>query len=224
MSDLLPAEIVETAKPVTASVIWLHGLGADGHDFVPVVSELGLPPDMGVRFIFPHAPVRAVTLNNGMKMRAWYDILSLSREGRADETGLRESQSQVEALIATENARGIPSERIVIAGFSQGGALALQVALRYREKLAGLMSLSAYLPLPDSLAAELSEANRKIPVFMAHGQQDPVVLPEFGREGKDLLITHQIDIEWREYPMAHAVCMEEIQDIGRWLQQVLPQE
>lgn len=221
MSDLLAAETVTTADNCTASVIWLHGLGADGHDFVPVVPELGLSPDIGVRFVFPHSDVRPVTLNGGMRMRAWYDIKSLDRNGRVDEAGIRKSQSQIEQLIARENARGVPSERIVVAGFSQGGAVALQVGLRHADKLAGIMALSSYLALDSSLEAELSEANRTTPVFMAHGTYDPVVSVDLGTHSRDELAGHGIPVEWHDYPMAHQVCLEELQDIGRWMNRIL---
>ena len=221
MSSLLATETVTTGDNCTASVIWLHGLGADGHDFVPVVPELGLPDDLGVRFIFPHSDVRPVTLNGGMSMRAWYDIKSLDRDGRADAEGIRQSQAQIEQLIAQENARGVPSSRIVVAGFSQGGAVALQVGLCHTESLAGIMALSSYLALPGILDTELSDANRNIPVFMAHGTQDPMVVPQMGSQSRDLLMAKGIDVEWHQYPMAHQVCLEELRDIGVWLRAVL---
>ncbi len=221
MSNLLNAETVTTSDSCTASVIWLHGLGADGHDFVPVVPELGLSASLGVRFVFPHSDVRPVTLNGGMSMPAWYDIKSLDRHGRADEAGIRQSQGQIEQLIARENARGIPTSRIVVAGFSQGGAVALQVGLRHADKLAGVMVLSSYLTLEDSLEAELSDANRDTPVFMAHGTHDPMVGLELGTQSRDVLVSLGIEVEWHDYPMAHQVCLEELQDIGRWLNKVL---
>ena len=223
MSELLATETVTTSDHCTASVIWLHGLGADGHDFVPVVPELGLSSSLGVRFIFPHSDVRPVTLNGGMRMRAWYDIKSLDRNGRTDEEGIRQSQGQIEQLIATENARGVPSSRIVVAGFSQGGAIALQVGLRHAQRLAGIMALSCYLPLENSLDAELSQANRDTPVFMAHGTHDPMVVVDLGTQSRDLLISRGINVEWHDYPMAHQVCLEELQDIGAWLNKVLAQ-
>ncbi len=221
MSNLLNAETVTTSDHCTASVIWLHGLGADGNDFVPVVPELGLVKELGVRFVFPHSDVRPVTLNGGMSMRAWYDIKSLDRDGRADEEGMRQSQAQIEQLIARENARGVPTSRIVIAGFSQGGAVALQVGLRHADKLAGIMALSSYLALEGSLEAELSEANRNTPVFMAHGTHDPMVGLELGTQSRKVLIAQGVEVEWHDYPMAHQVCVEELQDIGRWLNKVL---
>lgn len=217
MSTPLPVETVETRVECTHSVIWLHGLGADGHDFVPVVPELKLADSLGVRFIFPHADVRPVTLNGGMEMRAWYDIISLDREGRADEAGIRQSQAQIEALIAKENDRGVPTSNIVIAGFSQGGAVALQVGLRHAHTFAGIMVLSSYLALESSLAAELSEANQHTPLFMAHGTQDPVVTHSMGTQSRDALGAHGVKVEWHEYPMAHQVCLEQLRDIGAWL-------
>lgn len=203
------------------SVIWLHGLGADGHDFEPIVPELDLG-GRSVRFVFPHAPVRPVTLNGGMPMRAWFDILSLDRQGRPDEQGIRTSAAQVEALIQKENARGIPSERIVLAGFSQGGAIALHQGLRRAEGLAGIMALSTYLPLADSLEAEASQAASKIPLFMAHGRQDPVLPFAWGKQACERLVTGGYAVQWHAYDMPHAVCAQEINDIGAWLRTVLP--
>ena len=195
------------------SVIWLHGLGADGHDFEPIVPELRLPEDLPLRFVFPHAPMRPVTINGGMKMRAWFDILSLDRDGLADEAGVRESTATLEVLIQREIERGIDASNIVIAGFSQGGAIAMQAALRSKQKLAGLMALSTYLPL----ASELGDEVVKLPIFMAHGTFDPVLPIALGRESADLLLAKGLDVEWHDYPMAHAVCAEEIDDIRRWL-------
>ncbi|MFK8029978.1 MAG: alpha/beta hydrolase [Gammaproteobacteria bacterium] len=221
MSNYLAAETVTTSSDCTHSVIWLHGLGADGNDFVPVVPELGLASELGIRFVFPHSDMRAVTLNGGMSMRAWYDIKSLDRHGRADEAGVRESQGQIEHLIARENERGVPTSNIVVAGFSQGGVIALQVGLRHAEKLAGIMVLSSYLALEDSLAAELSDANKHTPLFMAHGTQDPMVTFEMGTQSRDALVSNGVEVEWHDYPMAHQVCLEELQDIGGWLNKVL---
>jgi len=195
------------------SVIWLHGLGADGHDFEPIVPELRLPEEFGVRFIFPHAPMRPVTINGGMKMRAWFDILSLDRDGLADEAGVRASTGILEDLIRREQDRGIDASKIVVAGFSQGGAIAIHAALRSKQKLAGLMALSTYLPL----ASELGDEVVKLPIFMAHGTFDPVLPMALGRESADLLLAKGLDVEWHDYPMAHAVCAEEIEDIRRWL-------
>ena len=180
MPDLLPAIELETAPGPVASVIWLHGLGADGNDFVPIVPELGLPPARALRFIFPHAPVRAVTINNGMRMRAWYDIAAADLNNRADISGVRQSTDQVEGLIAREKGRGVPAAHIVLAGFSQGGAIALYAGLRHAERLAGILALSTYLVQADRLPAEAAAANRDVPIFMAHGTADPVVRFEWG--------------------------------------------
>jgi phospholipase/carboxylesterase len=217
MQETADAVVLTPAMPATASVLWLHGLGADGHDFVPIVPELRLPASPAVRFVFPHAAMRAVTLNMGMRMRAWYDIRTLTAEGRADEAGLRESLARVAGLIAAERALGIASERIVIAGFSQGAATALHAALRHPEPLAGVLALSCYLPLQAALAAELSEANRATPIFMCHGQQDPVLPLALGLMARDWLRAAGYRVEWKEYPMQHQVCQPEIQDIGVWL-------
>ena len=211
------AVVLAPATPASASVIWLHGLGADGHDFVPIVPELKLPDSPGVRFVFPHARVRPVTLNMGMRMRAWYDIKTLTAEGRADEEGLRESIAVLERFIAAERAGGIASSRIVIAGFSQGAAVALHAALRHAEPLAGILALSSYLPLQALLAAELSEANRATPILMCHGQQDPVLPLALGVMACNWLRASGYRVEWKEYPMQHQVCLPEIQDIATWL-------
>lgn len=214
------AVVLAPATQASASVIWLHGLGADGHDFVPIVPELKLPALPGIRFVFPHARVRPVTLNMGMRMRAWYDIKTLTAEGRADEAGLRESIAVVESLIAAERALGIASERIVIAGFSQGGALALNAALRHAEPLAGILALSAYLPLQAALANELAEANRGVPIFMCHGQYDPVLPLPLGVAACNWLRAAGYRVEWKEYPMQHQVCLPEIQDIAAWFRKI----
>jgi phospholipase/carboxylesterase len=195
------AVVLAPATQASASVIWLHGLGADGHDFVPIVPELKLPQAAGLRFVFPHAPARPVTLNMGMRMRAWYDIKTLTAEGRADEPGIRESVAVVGKLIAAERALGIASERIVIAGFSQGGALALNAALRHPEPLAGILALSAYLPLQSLLANELAEANRQTPILMCHGQFDPVLPLALGVMACNWLRSSGYKVEWKEYPM-----------------------
>jgi phospholipase/carboxylesterase len=220
-AEILPSIELETAPNPTASIIWLHGLGADGNDFVPIVPELRLPESLRVRFVFPHAPVRAVTINNGMRMRAWYDIAAADLTNRADLAGVRESQGQLRALIERENARGMPSERIVLAGFSQGGAIALYTGLRYAERLAGIMALSTYLVAPDKLALEASGANRKVPIFMVHGTADPVVRFQWGEASKRLLETAGYAVEWRSYRMEHSVCLEEVQAIGAWLRKIL---
>lgn len=207
-------------RPV-GSVIWLHGLGADGHDFEPVVPELRLPADLPLRFVFPHAPVRPVTINGGVSMRAWYDIYSFDRDGPVDESGIRDSGEILDGLIRREQERGIEAGRIVIAGFSQGGAIALHSALRYPDRLAGLMALSTYLPLLSAFQAEVANdadaPNRSIPIFMAHGTFDPVLPMQLGRSSADLLIESGFTIEWHDYPMAHGVCPQEIDDIRSWL-------
>jgi len=217
MQETADAVVLAPAAPAAASVIWFHGLGADGHDFVPIVPELRLPPAPGVRFVFPHARVRPVTLNMGMRMRAWYDIRTLTAEGRADEAGLRESMARLEALIAAERVAGIPSTRIVIAGFSQGAAVALNGALRHAEPLAGVLALSCYLPLQAALAAELAPANRQLPILMCHGQQDPVLPLALGLMACNWLRAAGYRVEWKEYPMQHQVCLPEIVDISTWL-------
>jgi phospholipase/carboxylesterase len=206
----------------TASVIWMHGLGADGRDFVPIVPQLGLPPTSGIRFVFPHAPRRAVTLNQGMSMRAWYDIRELSLGAAEDATGILDSATRLGGFIERERALGIRADRIVLAGFSQGGAMALQVGLRYRESLAGVLALSTYLPLRDRLAAEASEANRAISILMCHGRFDPVLTITVGRLSRDALQALGYRVQWNEYGMQHEVCAEEIGDIARWLQRQLP--
>jgi phospholipase/carboxylesterase len=224
MADLLEGIELETGKNPAASVIWLHGLGADGNDFVPIVNELDLSGAPAIRFVFPHAPVRPVTINNGMRMRAWYDVLFGDLEGtskRVDERGVRESQAQVEALIEREAGRGIATEKIVLAGFSQGGAVTLQTGLRYPRKLAGMMALSTYLPLPESLAQEGSPANKQTPVFMAHGLFDGVIPLVMGAGSMTLITGMGYPVEWHQYPMEHSVCPQEIGDIGAWLRRVL---
>lgn len=212
---------LETGPNPTGSVIWLHGLGADGHDFEPIVPELRLPEELTLRFVFPHAPVRPVTLNGGMSMRAWYDIFSLDREGPVDEEGIRASGEILDDLIAREQDRGIEANRIVVAGFSQGGAIALHAALRYPQRLAGLMALSTYLPLMSSFDAEVvhneKAANRDISIFMAHGSFDPVLPMQMGTASAELLTQADFNVEWHDYPMAHAVCGEEIAHIRDWL-------
>jgi phospholipase/carboxylesterase len=217
LQETADAVVLAPATQASASVIWLHGLGADGHDFVPIVPELKLPASLGIRFVFPHAAVRAVTLNMGMRMRAWYDIKTLTAEGRADETGLRESIGRLDALIAAERALGIESRRIVVAGFSQGGAVALHGALRHPEALGGVLALSCYLPLQAVLANELAEANRQTPILMCHGQHDPVLPLALGVAACNWLRAAGYRVEWKEYPMQHQVCLPEIQDIAAWL-------
>ena len=218
---LLPSIEIETAPAPDAAVIWLHGLGADGNDFVPIVKEMALPAGAAIRFVFPHAPMRAVTINNGFVMRAWYDIAAANLAARADLAGVRESQRQVEALIARERQRGIAAARIVVAGFSQGGAVALYTALRHRERLAGLIALSTYLVAPDALAAEAAPVNRDLPVLMAHGTQDPVVRYEWGEASRDALTALGWRVEWHSYPMPHGVVWEEIEVVAAFLIRIL---
>ena len=206
---------VTTGENPVGSVIWLHGLGADGHDFEPIVPELHLPAELPLRFVFPHAPVRPVTINGGMHMRAWYDIVTLDAEGRADAKGVHESTALLEGLIAREKERGIDAEKIVIAGFSMGGAIAINTALHTKESLAGMMALSTYLPLPSEVADSAGE--RALPVFMAHGTFDPMLPMQWGQASAEKLKETGFTVEWHDYPMAHAVCPEEIRDIRAWL-------
>lgn len=201
-----------------AVVIWLHGLGADGNDFLPIVPELNLPDDLGVRFVFPHAPIRPVTLNNGMAMRAWYDIFGLDINRREDAAGVEASRSAVEDLIQREKDAGIPANRIFLAGFSQGGAIVLHTGLRHAESLGGILALSTYLPLRDQLADEKNAANAGIPIFMAHGSMDPMLPQQLGELSRDLLQKQDYEVAWHSYPMQHQVCMEEINDLSSWLQ------
>ena len=208
---------LETGPRPAASVIWLHGLGADGHDFEPIVPELDLPPAPALRFVFPHAPTMPVAINGGMVMRAWYDVYGLDGARREDEAGIRASQARVEALLAREKARGVSAARIVLAGFSQGGAVALQTGLRHAERLAGVLALSTYLPLAATLPAEASVANRDVPIFMAHGIHDPVIPIDRAIRSRDRLTEIGYAVEWREYPMPHSVCGEEIADVSVWL-------
>jgi phospholipase/carboxylesterase len=225
MSPDLECVEVATGPAPTAAVIWMHGLGADGYDFVPVVKELDVNtlPGLagGVRFIFPHAPERPVTINGGMRMRAWYDIRVVDLVRQEDEAGLRASQAACEALIAREVARGIPEARIVLAGFSQGGAVTLQTGLRHGARLAGLMVLSSYLPLAAHVAGEAATANRDVPVFMAHGNDDQVVVPERAEASCTQLEGLGYAVEWHQYAMEHSLCLEEISDIRTWLGRVL---
>ena len=218
MADLLDAVEIEPRGAAEAAVIWLHGLGADGHDFEPLVPELGLPASPRVRFVFPHAPVQPVTINGGMEMRAWYDIYN---DRRQDEAGIRASQARVEALIARERERGVPSHRIILAGFSQGGAIALQTGLRHPERLAGILGLSTYLPLVETVAAEADRANRAVPIMLMHGTQDPLIPFERASFARRTLEELGYPVEWRQYPMPHSVCAEEIVDISAWLKRVL---
>ena len=220
MTELLDAIEIETGPGPRAAVIWMHGLGADGHDFEPIVPELALPDSLPVRFVFPHAPMRPVTINAGMVMRAWYDIAGQGGIRREDEQGVRASQRAIEALIEREKKRGLTAARIVLAGFSQGGAMALQTGLRHPERLAGLAALSSFLPLPDTLAAEASPANRDVPIFMAHGTHDPMIPLSRARDSRDRLLALGYRVEWHEYPVPHSVSAEEIADLSAWLRTV----
>jgi phospholipase/carboxylesterase len=213
---------IETGARPDAAVIWLHGLGADGNDFVPVVPELVRQGERAWRFVFPHAPTRPVTLNGGMRMRAWYDILSLDRRSAEDAAGFRDTDGAIREVMARELERGIPAHRIVLAGFSQGGAASLYTGLRYPERLAGIMALSTYLPLADRLGAERAAVNQPIPIFMAHGLVDPVLPCALGVQSRDLLKTLGYSVEWHQYPMPHSVCAAEIADIRSYLLGVLP--
>ncbi len=221
--SLLPAEIIQTTSSPTAAVIWLHGLGADGHDFAPIVPQLSLPGDLGIRFIFPHAPVKPVSINNGYVMPAWYDVVSIDLRQGQDRDGIVESQQRVVQLIENEIANGISAARIVLAGFSQGGAIALYTGLRFPQRLGGIMALSTYVPLADSTDAERSDANRDIPIMMAHGEYDQTIPMQAGAESKDFLGQLGYEVSWHTYPMEHSVCGEEVEDISAWLSQVLQQ-
>ena len=218
---------VSIGEDPEGSVIWLHGLGADGHDFEPIVAELGLADQRSLRFVFPHAPMRPVTINGGVTMRAWYDVLTLDRGGPQDEAGIRESGRTLEMLIEREHERGIPYDKIVLAGFSQGGAIAQHTALRYPHTIAGLMVLSTWLPLGDFFDEEVvqNEAaqTRELPIFMAHGTFDPMLPLALGQHSRAALEQAGYKVEWYEYPMAHAVCAEEIADISNWLLSVFAQ-
>jgi phospholipase/carboxylesterase len=220
-NSLLETIQIQTAPNPTAAVIWLHGLGADGNDFVPIVRELDLSGCPAIRFVFPHAPTMPVTINGGYVMRAWYDILGTDIARREDEAGLRQSQTAVEQLIEQEKARGIPADRIILAGFSQGCAMTLQTGLRYPEKLAGLLCLSGYVPLHTVIATERHSANHDTPIFMAHGRGDPIIPIIRAEQSRDILKSLGHHVEWHEYMMPHSVCAEEIDDISTWMKRVL---
>ena len=221
MTQLLENIEIETAPNPQFAIIWLHGLGADGNDFVPIVRELDLAGLPGIRFVFPHAKTMPVTINGGYVMRAWYDITGAELTRREDEGGLRASQRDVEALIAREKARGIPASRIILAGFSQGCAMTLQTGMRHPEKLAGMLCLSGYLPLAPVTAAERTEANLQTPIFMAHGRQDHVVPFLRAEQSRDALQALGYQVEWHAYQMQHSLCLEEVQDISKWIRKVL---
>jgi len=216
--EFLPHVELATGANPKGTVIWMHGLGADGWDFVPIVRELPLTDGLELRFIFPHAPQRPVTINNGMVMPAWYDIAMNEIDRKADERGIRESQAAVERLLERERARGVASDKIVLAGFSQGGAIALQTGLRHAEPLAGILALSTYLALEDSLDREAAPANRRTPIFMAHGTQDPIVPLGLAQASKAKLEARGYPIEWHTWPMPHSICAEEVEAIATWLE------
>jgi len=220
MSEL-ESIIIETDPEPDAAVIWLHGLGADGNDFVPIIEQMQLPAGLAIRFVFPNAPIRPITINQGYPMPGWYDISSLSIVDQEDEAGIRESSAILEQLCRAEEKKGISAERIVVAGFSQGGAIALHCGCRYPETLGGIMALSSYLPLSHTLDDELSPAAKYTPVFMAHGRQDDVVALRYGRQSMEQLEARGMQVEWHEYDMAHSVCMEEIIHIRQWLMNIL---
>jgi len=217
----LPAVEHETATNPRYTILWLHGLGADGNDFAPIVPELVAKDWPALRFVFPHAPVQPVTINNGMPMRAWYDIVGFDLTAKQDEAGVRASIGEVEALITRENERGVPTDRIMLAGFSQGGAIALAAGLRHADKLAGVIALSTYMPIHTTFAPERSAANADTPIFWGHGTADPVVVMQRGVDSRDLLQSLGYVVDWHTYPMAHAVCAEEIADLRQWLGQRL---
>ncbi|RDI99052.1 carboxylesterase [Dyella solisilvae] len=217
----LPTVETETAASPTHSVIWLHGLGADGNDFAPIVPELVDPAWPALRFVFPHAPVRPVTVNGGMPMRAWYDIAGVDLVSRQDESGMRASIASVDALIARENERGVPTSHILLAGFSQGGAIALSAGLRHAHRLAGIIALSTYLPMQESVVAESSPANSALPIFWGHGTADPIVPLTRGVTSRDLLQSLGHPVSWHTYPMPHSVCAEEVADLRQWMTQHL---
>ncbi len=206
-----------TGPDPKGTVIWMHGLGADGWDFVTIVKELQLPEDMPLRFIFPHAPVRPVTINNGQAMRAWYDISMMELERLPDERGIRESQKQIEALLEREYSRGVASDKIVLAGFSQGGAIALQTGLRHAKPLGGILALSTYLTLAESLAAEASAVNKQIPILMVHGTEDPIIPLTLAEQSRNTLESNGYSVRWLDFPMPHSVCMEEVEAVADWL-------
>lgn len=221
MSEAQQAVVVAPRAGADASVIWLHGLGADGHDFEPVVAAMPASLTRHVRFVFPHAPMRPVTINGGMVMRAWYDVLEPDITRRPDAAGIRDSAGILEEYIAAEAAAGRAAGRILLAGFSQGGAVALHAGLRHAQRLAGIAALSTYLPLPERLAREAAPANRGTPLFMAHGMQDPLIAPAHALRSRDLLRELGYEVQWHEYPMPHAVCAEEIEALSAWLEALL---
>ena len=220
MAEQLQTIEIETRPKPSHSVIWLHGLGADGNDFVPIVQQLALPP-LGIRFVFPHAPMRPVTINGGFVMRAWYDIVYQDLAKKEDEPGVRQSQHMIGELIAKEETRGVPVNRIVLAGFSQGGVISLHTGLRHPGRLAGVMSLSAYLPLISTIEKERNAGNKEVPIFLGHGIADDIVPLPLGIASRDRLLKLGYGVDWHQYPMQHSVCAEELEDISAWLTRVL---
>ena len=212
---------IEPPGQATAAIIWMHGLGANAHDFEPIVPHLRIPPELGLRFVFPNAPQRPVTINGGYVMPAWYDILSLGLNRSEDASGIQQSEQAIQTLIRREQQRGIASDRILLAGFSQGGAMALHTGLRYPDPLGGILALSCYIPLADTLAAERQAANQALPIFMAHGRFDDVVAFQLGQAGAEQLRQLGYQPEWHDYPMRHEVNMDEVNDIGAWLRRTL---
>lgn len=220
-SPLLPAVVVDTAPDPDASVIWMHGLGDTGHGWSQAVPELGLPPSLRARFLFPHAPSMPVTINQGYVMPAWYDVRAADFGARADVAGVRASRDRIEAMIAAERARGVAASRIVLAGFSQGGAIALYTGVRHAERLAGIVGLSTYVIDPGSLAAQASPANRDVPILMAHGTLDPVIPIALAEASRDVLVSGGWHVEWHAYPMEHSAVLEELRVVGAFLARVL---
>lgn len=220
MSEL-DSIIIETQDQPDSAVIWLHGLGADGNDFVPVIDQLHLPSNLAIRFIFPHAPIRPITINQGYQMPGWYDISSLAIAEHEDTVGINESSIILKRLCEEQEANGITTGRIVLAGFSQGGAIALHCGCRYPKALAGILALSTYLPLPDTLTSEVNDHSVNTPVFMAHGTHDEVVAFQYGKQSRTVLQANNFIVDWHEYNMGHSVCMEEISDIRQWLTDIL---
>lgn len=213
--------VLSPATAPSASVVVLHGLGADGWDFVPIVQELHLPDSLPVRFVFPHAPVRPITVNNGYEMRGWYDIRDFSITGREDVEGMTESADRISGYVRREGELGVAPERVVLAGFSQGGAVALHTGLRYPERLGGIVALSTYLPFRSRVEAEVSQTNRDVPILMCHGRHDPVVSYELGETSRDVLRDHGYEVEWHAFPFAHEVSLDEITLVSQWLQKAL---
>lgn len=221
MPDILESITINPQSEAKAVVIWLHGLGADGYDFEPIVDELNLPDSAAIKFVFPHAPKIPITVNAGYVMRAWYDIVSADLSAQQDAEGIRRSAEQLNQLIAAEIKAGIPAEKIILAGFSQGGAIILQAGLRYPERLGGIMVLSSYVPLAETLAAEKNSANQDVAIFYAHGEQDDVIPISFAEQSRNLLEAQSYSVEWHQYPMSHAVIPDEIDAIAVWLRKVL---